>query len=295
MPIEQRFAPLGQFDADALAARIAQRDRAAVVGRACRDHVHEFGFVGRRHHHHVRQAGEVGDVEGAGVGRAVRADQARAVDREAHGQVLDRNVVHHLVVGALQEGRIDRAEGLQTFGREPGGEGHRVLFGDADVEDALGKELLHPVDAGPLGHGGGDRDDLFVATRRLQQRVAEHFGVGGGVGLGLGLRAGDDVEGRDAVIFVVGRLGRRIAVALLGHDMDQHRPAVHVAHVLEDGQQMVEIVAVDRSDVVEAQLLEQRAAGEEAAPVFLGALGLVVEESSADGGASCLATSRSDR
>ncbi len=41
---------------------------------------------------------------------------------------------------------------------------------------------------------------------------------------------------------------------------------------------MVEIVAVDRSDIVEAELLEQGAAGPEAAAEFLGALGLVVEE-----------------
>ena len=41
---------------------------------------------------------------------------------------------------------------------------------------------------------------------------------------------------------------------------------------------MVEIMAVDRADIVEAELLEQRAAGPEAAAVFLGALDLVVEE-----------------
>ena len=35
------------------------------------------------------QAAEIGDVEGAGMGRAVGADQPGAVDREAHRQVLD--------------------------------------------------------------------------------------------------------------------------------------------------------------------------------------------------------------
>ena len=76
----QRDAALGQFDADAVAARIAQRDRAGVMGGAGRDHVDEFGFVRRRHHHHVGQAGEIGDVERAGVGRAVGADEpARSI------------------------------------------------------------------------------------------------------------------------------------------------------------------------------------------------------------------------
>ena len=122
------------------------------------------------------------------------------------------------------------------------------------------------------------RDDLGVATRLLDQRVGEDAGIGGRVGLGLGLRAGDDVERGNAVILVVGRLGRRIALALLGHDMDEHRPVLHVAHILQDRQKMVEIVAVDRPDVIETKLLEQGAAGPEVAAVLLGQPGLVVDE-----------------
>ena len=138
----QRDAALGHLDADAVAARVAQRDRAAVVGGRGRDHVHELGLVRRRHDHHVRQAGEGGDVERAGVGRAVRADEPRPVDGEADGQVLDRDVVHDLVVGALQEGRVDGAERPEALRREPGGKRDGVLLGDADVEHALGEDLL---------------------------------------------------------------------------------------------------------------------------------------------------------
>ena len=58
--------------------------------------------------HEAGQAAEIGDVERAGMGRAVGADKAGAVHGEAHRQALDRDVVHDLVVGALQEGRIDR-------------------------------------------------------------------------------------------------------------------------------------------------------------------------------------------
>ena len=173
LPISSGFAALRHLDADALAARIAQRDRAGVVSGAGRDHVHELGLVGRRHHHHVGQAGEIGDVEGAGVGRAVGADQPGAVDGEAHRQVLDRDVVHDLVVGALQEGRVDRAERLEALGGEARGEGHGVLLGDADVEDAVGKGLAEACRAPvPERHGGGDGDDLVVARapRRSARR-----------------------------------------------------------------------------------------------------------------------------
>jgi hypothetical protein len=70
------------------------------------------------------------------MGGTVSADEAGAVDRKAHRQVLDRDVMHDLVIGALQEGRIDRAERLVAFRGEPGGKGHRMLLGNADIEGA---------------------------------------------------------------------------------------------------------------------------------------------------------------
>jgi hypothetical protein len=56
-----------------------------------------------RHDHEIREAGEIGDIESAGMGGTVGADQAGAIHCEAHRKVLDRYVMHHLVVGALQE------------------------------------------------------------------------------------------------------------------------------------------------------------------------------------------------
>ena len=141
LPIASGTPSVGHLDADALAARIAEGDRTLVVGRRGRDHVHELRLVGRRHHHEVRQAAEIGEVERAGVGRPVGADEAGAIDGEAHRQLLDRDVMHDLVVGALQEGRIDRAERLKAFGRQAGRERDGMLLGDADVERAL-RELF---------------------------------------------------------------------------------------------------------------------------------------------------------
>ena len=44
------------------------------------------------------------------MGGAVGADEAGAVDGEAHGKLLQHHVVDDLVVGPLQEGGIDGAE-----------------------------------------------------------------------------------------------------------------------------------------------------------------------------------------
>ena len=203
------------------------------------------------------------------MGRAVGADQAGAVHREAHRQALDRDVVHDLVVGALQEGRVDGGERLVAFGREPGGEGHAVLLGDADVEAAVGEFLGEQVEPGARRHRGGDGDDLVVLLRFLDQGLGEHLGVGGRGRLRLRLRAGRHVELDDAVILVGGFLGRLVALALLRDAVNQERSVLGVAHVLEHRQQVIDVVAVDRPDIEEAELVEQRAAGDEAAGIFL--------------------------
>ena len=152
-----------------------------------------------------------------------------------------------------------------------------MLLGDADVEGAGGEFLAEQVEAGAGRHRGGDRHDLVVLARFLDQALGEHLGVGRRIRFRLRLHAGDDVELDHAVILVGGLLRRRVALALLRHDVDQDRPLLGVAHVLQHGQQVIEIVPVDRADVIEAELLEHRAAGEEAARVFLDAQRLLLQ------------------
>ena len=124
--------------------------------------MHQLGLVAGRHDDEARQAAEIGEIERAGMGLPVIADEPGAVDREAHRQFLDRDVVHDLVVGALQEGRIDRGERLHALGGEAGGEGHRVLLGDADIEAALRESVAEQVEPGARRHRRGDRDDAVV-------------------------------------------------------------------------------------------------------------------------------------
>ena len=73
----ERRAARRQLDADALAARIAEGRGPVVDRRRGRDHVHQLGLVGRRHDHEARQAAEIGDVEGAGMGRRRRRRPGR--------------------------------------------------------------------------------------------------------------------------------------------------------------------------------------------------------------------------
>ena len=273
----EQLRGFGNCNAGALAARITHRARAGVILRHGVDHVRQFGFVRRRHDDHVGQGREIGHVEAAGVRRAVGTYQTGAVDGEAHRQVLDRHVMHDLVIGALQEGRIDGGERFVALCRHAGGERHGMLFGNADIEGAIGEGLGEAVDAGARRHRGGDRDDLVVDLRFLDQLRGKDVLVARRAGLGLDLRAGDDVEFLDAVVFVLGGFGGAVALALLGHDMDDDRTFGGIADVFEHRHQMFEVMAVDRANIVETQFLEQAAAAGERAEIFLGTLGRAVE------------------
>ena len=164
--------------------------------------MHELGFVGRRHDHKARKDPEEANVERAGVGRAIGANEARPVDCEAYRQFLNGHVMDDLIVAALQEGRINRAKRPKTLGREAGGEGDGMLFRDAYVEGALRKDFLENIETRAARHRGGNRDDLVVLARLGDQGLGEDPRIGRRVRFRLYLNAGNDIEGVDAMVFV---------------------------------------------------------------------------------------------
>ena len=171
-------APIGNIDADAFPARVAEGRRPIIDCRCRRDHMDELGFIGGGHHHKIGQAGEIGDIEAAGMRRAVLADQPGAIDRQSHRNALQRDVMDDLVVGALQERRIDRAERLESFDREPGGKGHRMLLGDPDIEHPLRKAFGEFVEPSSRRHRRGDGDYLLVLLCLMNEALREDRGVG---------------------------------------------------------------------------------------------------------------------
>ena len=110
--------------------------------------MHKLRLIGGGHQHHIRQATEIGDVERASMGRAIGAHEARAINGETHGEILQRHIMHDLVIGALQEGGIDGAEGLVALGGEARRKSHRMLLGDAHVEDAIREGVAENIHAG---------------------------------------------------------------------------------------------------------------------------------------------------
>jgi hypothetical protein len=148
-----------------------------------------------------------------------------------------------------------------------------------DIEGAVRISLGESVEARAGRHGRRDGDDAVVLLRFLDEVIAEHLGVGGRDRLRLVLLAGGDIEFHNAVIFVVRGLGRRVALALLRAHVHEDRAFRGVADIFEYGDQLIEVMAVHHAYVIEAQFLEQSAAGYEAARQFFSAQGAFLDES----------------
>ena len=139
------------------------------------------------------------------MGRPVGTDEAGAVDREADRQFLDRHVMDDLVVGALQEGRIDRDERLVTLrSARPAAKVTACCSAMPTSKVRSGNASPNRSSPVPDGMAAVIATMLSSCLRFLDQAVGEHLGVARRVGRRLGLRAGDDVELVDAVILVGG-------------------------------------------------------------------------------------------
>mmetsp|Transcript_7355 Transcript_7355/g.18621 ORF Transcript_7355/g.18621 Transcript_7355/m.18621 type:complete len:372 (+) Transcript_7355:208-1323(+) len=243
---------------NAIAAWVAERRRAIVDRHRGGHHVDELCLVGGRHQHHLGNAAQVGDVKGAAVRGAVRAHHAGAVHGKAHRQLLERHVVHHLVVSALQEGGVDGAHGNEALAGQASSKCHGVLLRDADVKGAVREVLLKAVHARAAAHGCVDADNTAVALGLCNQRVGKVVGVAHRLAVRLALLAAARVKLHDSVHLVAGRLGRHVAAPLLRHHVDHDRAdSLGVTHLLEHVDHVAQVVAVDGADVVQAELLKE--------------------------------------
>ena len=107
---------------------------------------------------------------------AIGTDQACAVKRKHHWQVLQRHVMNQLVVAALQECRVDSHHGLKALAGHSGRKCDCMLLGNAYIVITLGKSFMKLHHARALPHGGGDADQAFVVLGHVAQPLAKHLG-----------------------------------------------------------------------------------------------------------------------
>ena len=224
-------------------------------------HVLQLRLARGRHDDEVGDQPQVREVERAVMCRAVVADESRPVEGKDHRDVLQGDVLHEHVEGALQERRVDRHDGLHAGQRKARREDDGVLFGDADVVQAAGELGFELFEAGALRHGGGDRHHAGIASRRAHQHAAERLGVGRAAGMRLALSVAA-LEGPRPVVFGRPLLGRLVPLALDGAHVDQDGTS-RVHGLTQRFAQRADVVAVDDADVGKTELLEDEPRAEE--------------------------------
>ena len=231
-------------------------------------------LVTGRHDDKVRENAEIGEVEHTVVRRPVGAHDAGAVQKHRNGQVLQRDFLEDLIVGPLQERAIDIDDRTQACLGHAGRHGDGVRFADADVEEAVGELVANRLEHVALAHGGRDdhrarafaahlRDERIAGDRRVRPRRAA-------------LESDRAVAVRERRRRVEGNrvLRRRVvAVAFFRDHMQQHGADDLLGHV-EIALQLPDVVPIDRTVVMETELLEKHAADE---PSFNSILHLVQE------------------
>ncbi len=266
-----------QGNAEATAPRKAHRRRSGIANRRGQK-VLEFVLVLGRHHQGIGKVSKIRNVEQPLVGGPIAAHQPSPIQGKGHVQVLKADIVHHLIVGALEERRIDCGNGLHALAGQARRKGHGVLLGDADVVEALGKLALKTVEPGSGRHGGGNGHDAIVLPGQTNQSIGEDSRVGGRRRLGRGELAGIHIETRHPMVFERVGLGGRIPVPLLGQRMDQHRTTAlghHLLGVLEGLQQDFHPVPLNRAHVTKVQGLKEQSGGKENLERLLGLPGPV--------------------
>ena len=107
----------------------------------------------------------------------VPAYEARTIEAEDDGVLLQSHVVDDLVVSPLEESRVDREDRFQSLEAETGGECRPVLLGDADVIVAVRKAPLETRETGAVRHGCGDRVDSGIVLAETDHRFPESVAV----------------------------------------------------------------------------------------------------------------------
>ena len=189
------------------------------------------------------------------VACTVRAGNAGAVQHHGHARLVQGNVHEQLVKAAVQEGCVEGNHRVHAAVRQAGTHRHGVLLSNTYVNNALGVALLEFAQTHGNEHRTGDTDDVLLLIRNICDFATKDTGPRLG-GAGRNILTGQRVNLAHRVeLIVLIRAGGRVAVALLGNGVHNHRAGV----VLRRSQCVLHsllVVAVNRAHVLHAQVFK---------------------------------------
>ena len=191
------------------------------------------------------------------VGGAVLAHQSCPVEAEHHVVAGQRHVVNDVVVGSLCERAVDVAERYQAILSHACRESHGMSLGYSHIERAVGHGLHHDVHRASRRHSRSHAHNLRVLLCQLQQRMSENVLVFRWPAVGTVHHALTRLRVELARCVPYGRalLGRLVAFPLDGVQVQQLR-ACHVLQLPEHPNNLLHVMAIERSEVPDVHALE---------------------------------------
>ena len=186
---------------------------------------------------------------------SIRAGDPGTIQDDGDSLLMQADIHEQLVEGSVEEGRVQRNDGVQTGGGHTCRNGECVLLGDTDVHDAIGVSGSEWRQTHRIEHCRSDPEDVGAFLTDLHHARGERTAPGVCTGPTQGLSGGgidlaDRVEG---VLLVV--LGCCEALALDGDGMDDDGTAKPFGK-LEGTFQVGHVVTVDRPQILDPEVGE---------------------------------------
>ena len=107
---------------------------------------------------------------------AVRARHTRAVQHDSDARAVEGDVHEKLVETAVQEGRVERHDGVCALVGHAGGGGDSLGLGDADVDHATRVGLVHRTQTDRAHHRRSNANNIVARSRLSANLIGEHSG-----------------------------------------------------------------------------------------------------------------------
>lgn len=118
----------------------------------------------------------------------VSGDETCTVHREDDIFMQKVDIMDDLVVAALQEGRINADHRQHPLAGQTGCKGHGMLFGHADIEEALRMGMTEKLQTCAVFHGGSNGTEVlsvFPAALSVRPKALENDSAGATSGSGM--------------------------------------------------------------------------------------------------------------
>ena len=108
------------------------------------------------------------------VGGTVVACDPGAIEHDGDGSPMKGDVHEQLVVGAVEEGCVQRDNGMIPRIGQACRRGERMLLRNADVDDTVGETVPHGAQSDGAEHRRRQGDNARVFLRRRENLIREH-------------------------------------------------------------------------------------------------------------------------